>query len=69
MPLSLSITLSVSSFSNSVAFSWSASQEVLPSFDTIDGYRVSQEDGEVALRQGLAVLVGGLLVGLVACCE
>ena len=38
-------------------------------FDTIDGYRISQQEGEAALRSGVVVLVGGLLVGFVACIE
>lgn len=66
MLLSLSPTLSPTSFPGRVALAWGASPEIFPGFDTIDGYRVSQQEGEVALRQGLAVLVGGLLVGLVA---
>lgn len=31
-------------------------------FLTIDGYVVGREEGEAALRNGTAVLVGGLLV-------
>jgi hypothetical protein len=38
--------------------------ERIVGFDTIDGYFVSCEEGEAALQSGLAVLVGGLLVGL-----
>jgi hypothetical protein len=33
-------------------------------YTTIDGYLISQEEGETALRTGMAVVVGGLLVGL-----
>jgi hypothetical protein len=40
--------------------------ENAPGFDTIDGYVVSSEEGEAALRSGRAVLVGGLLVVLFA---
>ena len=42
--------------------------EVQLGFDTIDGYRVSQQEGEAALRNGVAVLVGGLLVGFEEAC-
>jgi hypothetical protein len=38
--------------------------DVVPGYATIDGDYISQEDGEEALRTGMAVLVGGLFVGL-----
>ena len=37
-------------------------QEPAPDFETIDGQLVCYEEGEAALRNGAAVLVGGLLV-------
>lgn len=37
-----------------------------PGFETIDGQFVSLEAGEAALRNGSAMLVGGLLVGFAA---
>ena len=41
--------------------------EVALGYATIDGCYVSQEEGEAALRTGMALLVGGLLVGLGNC--
>lgn len=38
--------------------------DILPGYATIDGDYIPQEEGEEALRTGMAVLVGGLLVGL-----
>ena len=38
------------------------SPELPSGFLTIDGYVVAREEGETALRNGTAVLVGGLLV-------
>jgi hypothetical protein len=37
--------------------------QALPDFTTIDGGTIPHAEGEVALRNGLAVLIGGLLVG------
>jgi hypothetical protein len=41
-----------------------STQDVVPGYATIDGDYISQEEGEEALRTGMAVLVGGLFVGL-----
>lgn len=43
------------------------SLEYTSGFNTIDGCFVSGEDGEAALRNGQAVLVGGLLVVFFNC--
>lgn len=38
--------------------------DVVPGYATIDGEYIAQEEGEEALRTGMAVLVCGLLGGL-----
>jgi len=55
--------LSAASLPANTTYFQSYSVDGLPGFDTIDGGRVSQQAGELALRRGLAMLVGGLLVG------